>query len=270
MKTPSLIAAATLALAACATAPLPTTNPAELKAPRPGLVPGYLPMPSAVNSLTLLAPPPAPGSAQQAADDAAYRSAIANRDSPRWKQAAADAVLRNPKVLDAYSCALGLPIDAAVSPHLAMLVRRSAADAGFATYRAKDHYQRPRPFMVHNGPMCTPEEDAALRKDGSYPSGHSALGWAVGLVLIEVAPDRADALAQRARAYGQSRVACGVHWQSDVDAGREVAAAVVAQLHGNADFVAQLAEARKEVAAARAAGAKPLVDCAAEAAALAH
>jgi acid phosphatase (class A) len=48
-----------------------------------------------------------------------------------------------------------------------------------------------------------------------------------------------------------------------------VAAGVVAQLHDNADFKAQLAEARKEVAAARAAGLKPAVDCAAEAAALA-
>jgi acid phosphatase (class A) len=59
-----------------------------------------------------------------------------------------------------------------------------------------------------------------------------------------------------------------VHWPSDVEAGREVGAAVVAQLQSNADFRAQLREARKEVAALRAAGAKPGVDCAAEAAAL--
>jgi acid phosphatase (class A) len=63
-------------------------------------------------------------------------------------------------------------------------------------------------------------------------------------------------------------VACGVHWQSDVDAGRLVAAAVVAQLHSNADFTAQLAEARKEVTAARAAKAVPTLDCTQEAQAL--
>jgi acid phosphatase (class A) len=119
-----------------------------------------------------------------------------------------------------------------------------------------------------SGAMCTPAEDAVLRNAGSYPSGHAVLSWGWGLVLIEVAPERANELAQRAYAFGQSRVACGVHWQSDVDAGRVVAAAVVAQLHEQADFRAQLAEARKEVAAARAAGTRPAVDCAAEAAAL--
>ena len=58
-------------------------------------------------------------------------------------------------------------------------------------------------------------------------------------------PDRADAIIQRGYQFGQNRIQCGVHWQSDVDAGRLVGAAVVAQLHANADFNAQLAEARK-------------------------
>ena len=87
-------------------------------------------------------------------------------------------------------------------------------------------------------------------------------------MLTEVAPDRANALAQRAYAFGQSRAVCGVHWQSDVDAGRLVASAVVAQLHTNDDFNAQLAEAQKEYAAAKAAKANPAIDCAAEAQAL--
>ena len=92
--------------------------------------------------------------------------------------------------------------------------------------------------------------------------------WGLSLVLVETAPDRATQLARRGREFAQSRVACGVHWQSDVDAGRDVGAAVVAQLHGNEEFLTQLAQARKEVATARAAGARPTADCAAEAAAL--
>jgi acid phosphatase (class A) len=60
-----------------------------------------------------------------------------------------------------------------------------------------------------------------------------------------------------------------VHWKSDVEAGRIIAAGTVARLHSNPVFTAQLAEARKEIAAARAAGSRSRLDCAAEASALA-
>lgn len=247
---------------------VPTTNPDEVKALRPGILSGYLPAGSWVNSLELLPPPPAPGSAAQAADDAAFQASRKLKDSPRWQLAAKDAELMFPKAADAFSCALGITISAESTPHLNMLIRRSLADAGLATYRAKDSYKRQRPFMAANDAICTPSEEASLRKDGSYPSGHAALGWAWGLVLTEVAPDRANALAQRAYAFGQSRVVCGVHWQSDVDAGRLVASVAVAQLHSNPEFNAQLSEARKEYQAARAAGAPLLQSCAAEVSAL--
>ena len=83
------------------------------------------------------------------------------------------------------------------------------------------------------------------------------------------APDRADALVQRARSYAQSRGVCGVHWKSDIEAGRLVGSTAVARLQTNEVFLAQVAEARKEVAKARAAGQVPAAaDCAAEAAAL--
>jgi acid phosphatase (class A) len=149
-----------------------------------------------------------------------------------------------------------------------MLLRRSLADAGLATYRAKDKYNRSRPFAVGNDRICTPEQEASLRKDGSYPSGHAALGWAWSLILTEIAPDRANAVIQRGLAFARSRQICGVHWQSDVMGGMIVGSAVVAQLHANADFVAQLGAARKEYEAARA-GANAAIYCADEAAALA-
>ena len=47
---------------------------------------------------------------------------------------------------------------------------------------------------------------------------------------------------------GQSRVICGYHFQSDVDAGRLVASAVVARLHANDAFMIQLGKAKKEFA----------------------
>ena len=47
---------------------------------------------------------------------------------------------------------------------------------------------------------------------------------------------------------GQSRVICGYHFQSDVDAGRLVGSAVVARLHANNEFMAQLNKAKQEFA----------------------
>jgi acid phosphatase (class A) len=59
-----------------------------------------------------------------------------------------------------------------------------------------------------------------------------------------------------------------VHWQSDATAGRVIGASAAASLHGDAVFRAELEEARKEVAASRASGMKPIRDCEAEAAAI--
>jgi len=78
-----------------------------------------------------------------------------------------------------------------------MILRRTLADAGLSTYAAKNHYQRHRPFMVNNTPTCTPDEEEALRKDGSYPSGHTSIGWAWALILTEVFPDQADVILER-------------------------------------------------------------------------
>ncbi|HEY0207705.1 MAG TPA: phosphatase PAP2 family protein, partial [Acerihabitans sp.] len=41
----------------------------------------------------------------------------------------------------------------------------------------------------------------------------------------------------------------GYHWQSDVDAARVVASAVVATLHTNDAFIQQLAKAKAEIRA---------------------
>ncbi len=250
--------------AAAGTPPPPT----ELPEVRPGYVAGYLQPAELPDSLALLPPPPAAGSAALAADEAIYRATRALRDTLRWPQAAKDAELRFPRATEHFSCALGIPISAEATPHLNMLLRRVRMDSSRATDKAKDHYKRPRPFMVFGDLICTPEEQA-VRKPDSYPSGHGSIGWAWALTLAELAPDQADAIFARGLAFGQSRIVCGVHWQSDVEAGRTIGAATVSRLHANEVFTAQMAAARKEIEAARAARAKSPLDCAVEAQALA-
>ena len=245
----------------CATVVAPT-DPAALPQVRPNYVIGYLEPAELPDSRALVPVPPAASSAALAADEETYRTTRKLFSTPRGALATKDASLDFPGAADTYSCALDMPVTAEGTPHLYMLLRRVRADASRATDKAKDFYQRRRPFMAHGDQSCTPAEKM---KDDSYPSGHSSIGWAWALVLTELAPDRANAILPRGAAFGQSRVICGVHWQSDVEAGRLVGAATVARLHVNPVFKAQLAVARKEIEAARAAGAKPLLNCATEA-----
>jgi acid phosphatase (class A) len=202
----------------------------------------------------MLGAPPAPGSAALARDEEARNTALALRGTAREKLATRDADLAFPAPAHAFSCALGVNITVQHTPHLYTLMQRTLSDTGLSTYVGKNSFNRVRPFVVHDTGTCTPEMEPVLRHDGSWPSGHSAAGWAWGLVLAEIQPTRATALLARGLAFGQSRVICDAHWQSDVDVGRIMGAATVARLHANADFLADLAAARREVAAAERSG----------------
>jgi len=244
------------------------SQPAVVPEIRPGILAGYLKPEVLPNSLALLPPPPAEGSAAKALDEEVSRKSLVLRGTPRWALAAEDAELRFPEAAGTFSCSLGIPITEKDTPHLYMLLRRTLADAGLSTYAAKDKYRRKRPFMENKAPTCTPDEEKHLMKDGSYPSGHTAIGWAWALILTEIAPDRADAILARGRAFGESRIICNVHWHSDVVEGRFMGAAAVARLHADKLFRADLEAAKTEYNATRAKGLKPTRDCRAEADAL--
>jgi acid phosphatase (class A) len=232
----------------------------------PGSPKDYLDPTGLPDSLALLPPPPAPDSAAFARDEAAREAAEKLQDTARWSLAVSDADLHFPHAAGTFSCAADLPISKERMPHLYTLLGRAFIDVGLSTYLAKTHYMRVRPFAMHDGRVCTPADEEGLRKDGSYPSGHSAAGWGWALLLTELAPDRADAILKRGWEFGQSRVICNVHWQSDVDNGRVMAAATIARLHAVPAFKADLDAAKSEVEVARAEGAAPAADaCAAEA-----
>jgi acid phosphatase (class A) len=253
----------------CGCASTPPPPPTELTETRHGYVVGYLQPDQWVDSLALLPPPPAPGAAVFAGDEERYKATRSLRDSPRWLQANKDANLAFPKATEVYSCALAIPISAQATPHLNMLLRRVRADASRAVDKAKDNYKRKRPYAQFGESSCTPKEDARMRPD-SYPSGHTSIGWAWALTLTEIAPDRSVAILARGISFGESRMICGVHWHSDIEAGRIVGAATVSRLHADPVFVAQMALAKKEIDSARAAGLKPALDCAAESRVLAR
>jgi len=223
-----------------------TSDLATLREISPGILEGYLTKDELPNSLKLLDPPPEEGSAAFNLDQEMAAKYL-TVDEGRQEQAVKDAVLAFPEATVAFNMVLDVEISQENTPHLYILLRRTLADAGLSTYAAKNNYQRTRPFMINNQLICTPEEEEHLRKDGSYPSGHTAIGWAWALILTEVFPEKTDVILERGKQFGISRNICNVHWYSDVIAGRMMGAATVARLHANPVFLADLAVAKKEV-----------------------
>lgn len=211
-------------------------------------------------------PMPQPGSPLAEADRAVFLSTRALQGTPRWDMAIED--LDERRVVYAMRCAIGVEIrDLGDAPRLGRVLLRVAPDITKAIDTPKAFYNRKRPYLEQAGEICTARSED-LAKSPDYPSGHASWGWAVGLILAELAPEQAVPILQRARAYGESRVVCGVHTPSAVAAGRDNGAAVVAAMHGVPDFRTDMEAARAELAELRA-KAGPLEGCDAEAAVLA-
>lgn len=221
-----------------------TWRPAHDGGVRGYVRPGSLRLDGAVGS------PPPGGSPGLAADEAAFAESRSLSGASRWRQAEEDSHLDGERLLSGFDCALGVRATPRTTPALARLLGRLKVDAEGASEALKSRYRRIRPAAVHpDAPICIPRADW-LATSPSYPSGHATIGWAMALVLTEAAPSRSDALLARGRDFGESRVICGVHYRSDVQAGQMLASALVARLHAEPAFTRDLASARREIAAA--------------------
>jgi acid phosphatase (class A) len=210
---------------------------------------GYLAA-GVVDSASIVPPPPAPGSPRADADRKVFLATRALEGSPRWALAASDNDQSIGATLDDFT------LDAASAPATVQLFARLIPDAARTVNTAKHHFNRKRPFLLDPGPICTLKTDE-LAKSPDYPSGHASWAWIAALMFAEIAPDHATQVLARGRAYGESRVVCGVHTPSAVEAGRVNGAALVAALHSSGAFRADLDLARAELSSLRAAGRAP-------------
>lgn len=245
-----LTAAAVCALSACTTASTGTAPKDPSMGPVATKLAGYF----AANPLdgkTILGPPPAVDSPHGKADRALYDETRALEGTPRWKTAIQDNDLWGGGAIKRFSCALGVDLNEKQTPAAWRMLHRMELDVRTIGTPAKDAYGRLRPVIGNDKPICVPREDW-MKTNSSYPSGHAMTAWSWALVLSEVAPSRADALLTVGRESGDSRMICGVHFISDVEAGRTLGSAMVARLHADPAFAADLAKAKREVAAARA------------------
>ncbi|MTJ83343.1 MAG: phosphatase PAP2 family protein [Telmatospirillum sp.] len=213
-------------------------------------LPGYLPA-EAVDILSILTPAPVKGEVRYEADRKIFQSTRPFAGSPRWGLATNDVKLSTADMLRDFSCAVGVSLTEDKLPHLVHLVERANTDTSRAAGVAKDHFKRLRPYQIDQGQTC--QDPAELAGSYDYPSGHTTRGWTWASLLAELAPDRSGAILARGRSFGESRIVCGVHNSSAVEAGRVTAAAVLAVVHAAPEFAPEFRAARDELALLRAA-----------------
>src|SRR5262249_54002430 len=142
---------------------------------------------------------------------------------------------------------IGASFTAENYPKLAALFDDIEADSKYFSKSAKEHWARPRPFVVEKKVKPVTKQEI----EGSYPSGHSTRGMLFAEVLAELYPDRRDALLERGRQIGWDRVIAGVHYPSDVAAGRVLGQNLARVMIANPEFQSRLQQVRSEVSAPR-------------------
>jgi len=204
---------------------------------------GYL---ANFDAISLLPPPPAVGTAEDRAElDTTYR--VHTAASP------ADIALgtRENKLTIFQLTATAVPwFRPGTAPKTEALLKRVEAETKAVTDAAKDRWRHPRPY--HEDPARF--SDAIEHESAehySYPSGHSTRGTVFSLVLAELFPENRDAILAKGREAGWLRVEGGVHFLSDIYAGRVLGQALARSFLASASFQQDLAAAKAELAALR-------------------
>lgn len=237
--------AAVLAVTGCAHAQSPSPSQPTPQAD------GYLKA-ADLDGTAILGPPPAAGSPQDRADRATYEETRALEGTPRWKTAIQDNDLWRGGAMKRYACALGVDITETGTPTTYKMLHKLEFDVRTFGTPPKNFYNRQRPALGNDKPICVPREDW-MRTNASYPSGHSMTAFSWALILTEARPDKATQLLKLGREGGDSRVICGVHYPSDIEAGRSLGAGMVARLHADPVFTADMAVVKQELATVKAA-----------------
>jgi len=231
-----------VALALIAAA-VPALLPAQTPAPAPKAVRQFEFIDAAsVDPDRMLPAPPTRGSVEEAIEMAQLRQMIGTASPARLAAAKADGETEDPSI---FSAVIGRDLKA--MPATWALLRTIQKEANLAINLSKDHFARMRPYGVDPAlPNCAAPGKAPTR---SYPSGHAGLGYSVGYTLAQLVPAKAPAILARAKDYADSRLICGVHFPSDVEASHALGTMIAQRLLGDPRLARRIAAARAELAA---------------------
>jgi acid phosphatase (class A) len=93
---------------------------------------------------------------------------------------------------------------------------------GFLNY-LKVRYNRPRPYQLapHFQKKIVPI--VKEHRSAAYPSGHAFDAWVFAFLLSDIHPDHADDFEAIASRLSDSRMIAGLHYPSDLEAGKAAA-----------------------------------------------
>ena len=157
-------------------------------------------------------PPPAPDSAAQKADVAI----TLDWQNKRTEADCAKARLTANADYDSFWGGKS-PFPRPLPPEVKEFFGRLTLDLDSAVTVMKDRYQRPRPFNAYPGTAVP-----CIKKSGgySYPSGHATFSRVFADVLTDIVPGRSAEFFAKADEIAQDRVLGGVHFASDIAAGK--------------------------------------------------
>jgi acid phosphatase (class A) len=140
---------------------------------------------------------------------------------------------------------MGDQFTAEALPRTALLSAHLHNDESVIGGAAKAKFKRLRPFNFDQTvkPVCKVNDNVY---DYGYPSGHSLTGYLEALTLIQIVPERRDAILARADDYAHSRVVCGVHYPGDGAASKLAAYSMMGIMMNNAQYRKELEAARAE------------------------
>ncbi len=214
----------------------------------------YLAGAPAIDYAALIGPPPAPGSDEARAERAGYVAAAAGIGRAGWQAATSQVHPGSPEVFAQIGCAIGKTVSPGGTPATAHMLSRLADDLRGPVEAGKLRYKRNRPYVAQaDSRTCDPRSLGSAGGGAlsySYPSGHATFGELWSLALADVAPSRAVEVRAWGRSMGDNRIACRVHWPSDVAAGRRLADMLYARIVRVPAFKADAAAVRAELAKA--------------------
>lgn len=189
----------------------------------------------------ILPPPPTMQSPVQIGDASVVMGYQTNKDEARTKQARED---DNINPFTAYGSIIGADFNGKNYPATKALFDYTITWGGLQIHHAKQAYARNRPFQDDaNIKICIDKPPGG----SSYPSGHSALGWASANILARLYPAKSNGIYARGLEFGQSRVVCGLHYPTDVAMGRVSGEIILNKLQNDAQFIALFQKAREEI-----------------------